>query len=96
MTDHLLERVSAEHTACHQMRYAVQTHADAQQRVWYSDELTAIQAGRASGREEWRVLHLPEWGYTVVPGRYGHHDMVDTRLCIRYRWCEEQKRYRQQ
>jgi hypothetical protein len=75
------------------MHHAIQQKADASARIWHPDELTAIQAGRQSGLDAWRVYSLPEHGYTVVPGQHGGHNMTDARLCIRYAWHDG--RYRQ-
>jgi hypothetical protein len=73
--------------------YAIQQETDVRTRIWHPDELTAIQAGKQSGLDAWRVYSLPGYGYTVVEGKHGEHNMTDARLCIRYAWHDG--RYRQ-
>jgi hypothetical protein len=72
------------------VHYAIRQETDACKRVWYPDELTAIREGKESNLYTWRVYYLPEYGYTVTDDK---HDMVEARLCIRYKWCDG--RYRQ-
>jgi hypothetical protein len=75
------------------MHHAIQQETDARDRIWYPDELTAIQAGKQSGLPAWRVYSLPDRGYTVVSGQHGGHNMAGARLCVRYVWNDG--RYRQ-
>lgn len=77
------------------VHYAIRQEVDVHPRTWHPDELTAIQAGKQSDMNAWRVYYLPEHGYTVVAGARGGHDMSTAQLCIRYTWCAVQRRYRQ-